>query len=305
VKVILGMGVFAVTAVMMTAVGMELQTRHFVCVPRLKRLILFLLIVPAVVLPLLACLLVRLFSIPPELSAGILLMAACPVGDIANFYVLLARGNAVLTLVIDTLTCLLSAAMMWVIFRMYYFLLPHSFVFAIPDTALILRMTLLVAVPVMIGIGLRHFTPQFVERSAGVFRKLTLAGIVFVLAYVFFMQREQLALQWRQTALLAAGFICVAMCCGLLSGFLLRLNSDDRFTVGVIFAVRNVGLAMAIAVTLLNRNEYALFAAVYFLVEVPLLLAAVAMHRKFSRNFSTTATKLRTQPIYERDSTCA
>jgi hypothetical protein len=36
----------------------------------------------------------------------------------------------------------------------------------------------------------------------------------------------------------------------------------------MIFAVRNVALASAIAITLLNRVDYAVFAAVYFLVEV-------------------------------------
>jgi ACR3 family arsenite efflux pump ArsB len=36
---------------------------------------------------------------------------------------------------------------------------------------------------------------------------------------------------------------------------------------------------MAIAVTILNRIEYAVFAVVYFLSEVPLLLGAVAVYR--------------------------
>ncbi len=50
-------------------------------------------------------------------------------------------------------------------------------------------------------------------------------------------------------------------------------------TVGVLFAVRNVALASAVAITLLNRIEYAVFAVVYFLTEVPLLLGVVAVFR--------------------------
>jgi len=49
--------------------------------------------------------------------------------------------------------------------------------------------------------------------------------------------------------------------------------------VGIGFAVRNVGLASAIAITLLNRIEYAVFAVVYFLTEVPPLLGLVAWYR--------------------------
>ena len=47
---------------------------------------------------------------------------------------------------------------------------------------------------------------------------------------------------------------------------------------GIAFAVRHVALASAVAVTQLNRIEYAVFAVVYFLVEVPRLLGAVALY---------------------------
>lgn len=50
-------------------------------------------------------------------------------------------------------------------------------------------------------------------------------------------------------------------------------------TVGILFAVRNVALASAVAITLLNRIEYAVFAVVYFLTEVPLLLGVVTWYR--------------------------
>ncbi len=66
---------------------------------------------------------------------------------------------------------------------------------------------------------------------------------------------------------------------GLAFGRLLRLSQEDRVTVGIGFAVRNVALASAIAITLLNRIEYAAFAVVYFLTEVPLLLGVVAVSR--------------------------
>jgi ACR3 family arsenite efflux pump ArsB len=47
----------------------------------------------------------------------------------------------------------------------------------------------------------------------------------------------------------------------------------------MLFPVRNVSLAMVIAITLLNHVEYTVFAVVYFLVEVPLLMAAIAAYR--------------------------
>jgi hypothetical protein len=43
----------------------------------------------------------------------------------------------------------------------------------------------------------------------------------------------------------------------------------------MVFVVRNVGIATAIAVAVLGRLEFAVFATAYVLDQVPLLLAAV------------------------------
>jgi hypothetical protein len=43
--------------------------------------------------------------------------------------------------------------------------------------------------------------------------------------------------------------------------------------------VRNVGIAPALAVTVLHQLEFAVFATTYFLSQVPLLLAAAVVFR--------------------------
>jgi predicted Na+-dependent transporter len=74
----------------------------------------------------------------------------------------------------------------------------------------------------------------------------------------------------------------LAMAIGLGVARWLRLNASDSMTMAILFAVRNVALATAIAVTLLNRTEFAVFTMVYFLAEVPLLLGTVATYRLWS-----------------------
>jgi ACR3 family arsenite efflux pump ArsB len=74
-------------------------------------------------------------------------------------------------------------------------------------------------------------------------------------------------------------FRAAALMLGLGLGRLLRLRAGDRITVGMAFAAGSVALATAIAVTVLNRIELAVFTAVHFLVEVPLPLGAVGWHR--------------------------
>ena len=81
----------------------------------------------------------------------------------------------------------------------------------------------------------------------------------------------------------AAVFMGLALLAGLALARFLRLSKEDSVTVGIGFAVRNVALASAVAITLLNHVEYAVFAVVYFLTEVPLLLGVVAVFRCWRR----------------------
>jgi hypothetical protein len=60
--------------------------------------------------------------------------------------------------------------------------------------------------------------------------------------------------------------------------WVMRLSNEDVATVAIGFSVRIVALPMAIAVTILNRIEYAVFAVIYFLSEAPRLPGALAVY---------------------------
>jgi bile acid:Na+ symporter, BASS family len=276
---ILDVGVVCVVVLMMGAVGMELEGRHFREVLRRKGMVVLLLAAQAVVLPALGFLLTRAMALPPDLSAGILLLAACPVGDIANVYTLLAQANVALSVTVNTLSILFSPVTMAGVFELYGFLLGEHFVFAVPTPTLLVRVLLMLVLPVLAGGSLRRFAPGFAETHAKAVHRASIAGIAFLLVYVMVTEWARVAAEWQQTVLVAAVFMGLALLVGLTFAHVLRLATEDSVVVGIGFAVRNVALASAVAITLLNRIEYAVFAVVYFLTEVPLLLGVVAVYR--------------------------
>jgi bile acid:Na+ symporter, BASS family len=281
VKAILDIGVLLVTVLMMVTVGMELETGDFRRVAQQKGTLLCALLLPAGLLPALGFGLTRLMGLPAHLSAGVLLLAACPVGDIANFYTLLAGGNLALSVSVNTLSCLLSVATMAVAFELYDHLLGQPYVFALPTAALVTRLTLMVALPVLAGLAVRRWRPALAASHRKTLRNLCLAGIALLLVYVLVNRWAQVAAEWRQTALAGVAFVAAAFLTGLALALGLRLSARDGVTVAILLAVRNVALASAIAVTLLNRLEFAVFAVIYFLTEVPLLLGAVGVYRRW------------------------
>jgi BASS family bile acid:Na+ symporter len=196
--------------------------------------------------------LTRALTLPSEIAAWILLLAACPVGDIANVYTLLARANVALSVTVNALSILLAAGTMALIFEAYNHLLGAHFVFEVPTPTLLGR--LLLVLPVLVGSSLRRLTPGFAKTHAKSVHGASVAGIACLLMYVMMTQRERLAAKWQQTAVVAAGFLGLALLAGL-------------------------AFASAIAITLLNHIEYAVFAIVYFLTEVAPLLGVVVVYR--------------------------
>jgi BASS family bile acid:Na+ symporter len=178
-KAILDIGVVCVIVLMMGAVGMVLERRHFRAVLQRKGALVLIVVAQAVVLPALGFLLTRAMALPPDLSAGILLLAACPVGDIANVYTLLARANVALSLAVNALSILFAAGTMGAIFEAYGHLLGERFVFAIPTPTLLARLLLMLVLPVLAGSSLRRLAPGFAETHAKSVHGASVAGIAF------------------------------------------------------------------------------------------------------------------------------
>jgi ACR3 family arsenite efflux pump ArsB len=91
------------------------------------------------------------------------------------------------------------------------------------------------------------------------------------------------------TVPLAITFVVGSVVAGWTTAALFTGDSCDRFAIASEFGARNVGVAAAIAVTVLGRFEFARFAAAYALVELPLMLAAVAWFRLSQKPLTMTS----------------
>lgn len=97
-----------VTFLLMVVVGLDLRAAEFHRVRRRPVVLATGLLVPPLVLPPLALGLVSLLRPSSAVAAGLLIVAACPIGGISNVYSLLARADTALSVTLTALSCLLS-----------------------------------------------------------------------------------------------------------------------------------------------------------------------------------------------------
>ena len=279
-KPLIDVSVVVLTVLMMTALGLDLTGRDFARVRRQPGLVLGGLVGPLLLLPPIALVLVWLLRPTPDVAAAVLLIAACPIGGIANTFSYLARASGALSITLTGLSCLLAAVTMPVLGRLFAGLLPDSLVLTVPVSTLLAQFAVLLIVPAGLGMWVRQRWAEWAIARQPLLRQLSFAGVALVLALIVLDDPGAFVGGLSTTVPLAAAFVVCSAAGGWVTGAMLSRQPEDRFTIAVGFGCRNLGVAMAVAVSMLGRVEFARFAYTYFLAELPLMLIAVAVFRR-------------------------
>jgi len=279
-KAFLDVAIPAVTVALTVVVGLDLSPSDFHRVRRQPGTIAAGLLGPLVLLPPIALGLNALFRPSAAAQAGLLLIASCPVGGISNTYNYLAGASTALSVTLTAVSCLAAVATMPLLTRLFELVLGRPFGFEVPATTLAVQLLVLLVAPVTLGMAIRRWAPAFAARNRRAFRLAAFAALVALLGFIVVAQREDFAREIPRAAPLAAALVVVAMASGALVGSVLGAGRSDRFTLALEFGTRNVAIASAIAITVLGRLEFAVFAAIYFVTEAPIALAAVFGFRR-------------------------
>jgi BASS family bile acid:Na+ symporter len=280
VKILIDVSVPVMTFLLLSAVGMDLTSDDFRRVRRQPAILLAGLVAPVALLPAVAVGLIVIFRPPADVAGALLLVAVCPIGGISNLYSYLARASPALSVSLTGLSCLMAGVTMPVLGQVISLASGTSIDLALPIGTLLTQLLLMLYLPVALGMWARRRRPELAARYRPVLQRLSFAGVGIVLTLIVLDDPPAFAGGLANTVPLAAAFIVCSGAAGWLTAALVTADLRDRFTVTVEFGTRNLGVAMAVAVTLLGRVEFARFAYTYFLTEIPLALLAIAWFRR-------------------------
>jgi BASS family bile acid:Na+ symporter len=280
VKTLIDVVVPAINFTLLVAVGLDLTADDFARVRRHRALVLTGLIAPLFILPPIALLLTSMFETAPDVTAGMLLIAACPIGGISNAYSYLARASTALSVTLTGLSCLLASLTIPLVGQALEWAVGRALDLAAPIPLLVGQLVMVLGLPLAVGMWVRRRSPDFAARCRPTLQRLAFTGIAIVFLLIILDAPGAFLSELATTALPAAVFVLMSMGAGWLVSLLVTADPKDRFTLAAEFGTRNIAVAIAIAVTLLGRVEFARFATTYALVEVPLMLGAIALFRR-------------------------
>ena len=278
-KTVLDVAIPLITFLLLTAVGLDLTVPNLLAVRRQPRLLAVGLLVPLAVLPFVALASIALVGPPAAIATSLLLLAACPIGGISNTYSYLARASTALSVTLTGASCLLATVTIPMLTKVFEVALRRPLGFRVSPGVLLVQLVVMLAMPISVGMGVRRRWPQFAVERRGAIQRAGFVALALLVAFVTWSEADAFVAGLSQMVPLAMVFVTLSFALGWAAGLVARASRRDRFTLAAEFSTRNVAIATAIAVTLLHRTDFAVFATTYFVTELPLMLVAIAGFR--------------------------
>ncbi|MEM5499175.1 bile acid:sodium symporter family protein [Paraglaciecola mesophila] len=252
-----------VLAFIMFGMGLSLTRNDFQQLWRAPLPIVVGLFGQMMLLPALAYALAIMFDLAPNLAIGIMILAACPGGTSSNIISQLARANLALSVsltAISSLICVLTTPLI-IQFAIMQFGQQEEQSFSLLTTTL--GLIFITLIPVIIGIIIRHYFAEKALRCEPFFRHLASAFLLLMIVAIVIQERDTLTSSFAAVFSSALTLNLLAIMTGIGLGLLFKFTPRDSITLGIEVGVQNSAMAILIAITFLQRADYAVAPGVY------------------------------------------
>ncbi len=232
----------------MFGVALDMKVDDFRQVLTSRRAVFIGLCTQFVLLPALTFLLVCLINPAPSIALGMILVAACPGGNVSNCITYLARGNTALSVTMSSVSTACATVMTPLNLTFWGSLHPGASTIlqkvVLNPWDLFITVLVILGIPLAIGMSVAHYYPKFAQRSKGVTKLLSM---------IFFVSFVTLALAANFDYFLRfigaiAGVVflhnALAISLGYFAARAVKLEEADRRAVAIEVGIQNSALGL-------------------------------------------------------------
>ncbi len=211
-----------------------------------------------VILPALSFGLTQVLDLRPSLALGVILVAACPGGNISNFIAHLAKGSTALSVSMTALSTAIAIFMTPLNISFWASLDPGTSKLltelSVDPLELFGTVVMLLGIPLILGMWIHHKYPAAAHKLRKPFR---IFSLIFFGGFVL----VALGANWDHFMKYIGavfGLVLVhnalAISMGYTASFLARLEEQDRRAVSIEVGIQNSGLGLTLIFTFFNGN---------------------------------------------------
>ena len=249
-------GLFVINAaigLMMLGVALELKLEDFKRIFKAPKAPAIGLAAQFILLPAFTFLLTLILQPPPSIALGMILVAACPGGNLSNIITYLARGNCAVSVSMTAVSTAAAIFMTPLNLTIWGSLNPHTAQLlrkvSLSPFDVFVNIFIILGIPLILGLSVSHYFPSLAQKVRKAFK-------IFSLIFFLGIVAAALIANWQNfinyVGLVFFGVLihnALALNLGYWAGRLLGLNEQDTRAVSIEVGIQNSGLGLVLVFT--------------------------------------------------------
>ena len=252
-----GLWVLNVTlAIIMFGVALGITMDDFKRLFQNPKIVLTGIVSQFILLPLVTFIFIKLVNPYPSVALGMMMVAACPGGNISNFMTQYAKGNAALSVSLTAFATMVSMVM--TPFNLHFWgnlYEPTSLILqkvSLDPLELVKLVTLILGVPLVIGMWVRRHRPKLSIKLSKILKPVSL--VIFMIFIVLaFSDNFDIFMNYVHHVLV---LVIVHNLLALMTGFYfakaMRLSYRNQKTLSIETGIQNSGLGLLLIFSFFN-----------------------------------------------------
>ena len=199
-------------------------------------------------LPLFTMVMVFALRLPPSMSLGMILIAACPGGNVSNYAVHLAKGNAALSVLMTSISTIAAVFITPLYFAFFSRYVPNSGdlqqTIHVDPTNIVTTIFQLIVIPLTIGMLLNHYSDKITNFLRVPVQKLSMLVFLGIVVAVIFGNLDNIRNYLKDVIFIVVVQNFLALFIGYQWAKLMGLGYKDRKAISIETGIQNSGLAL-------------------------------------------------------------
>jgi BASS family bile acid:Na+ symporter len=254
-------------AVIMFGMGLSLTLADFKRIMIYPKAVAIGLTNQIILLPLIAYGLCKLFNLSPELSVGMMILAACPGGATSNLIAHLAKGDTALSVTLTAFSSIITVFTIPIIinFSILHFI-PDGSEQQLNVLSTVISVLAITIIPVIIGMVLLRKSPELAHKLDQPFKKISALFFVLIVLAAILKERANVVDYFIQAGPVALTLNIITLALGFWMARLFGVNEKQSRTISIESGIQNGTLGITIAATIIGNSIMPIPSVIYGLL---------------------------------------
>jgi BASS family bile acid:Na+ symporter len=209
-----------------------------------------------ILLPFVTFIFIKLVNPMPSIALGMMMVAACPGGNISNFMTQMAKGNAALSISLTAFATLVSLVM--TPFNLSFWGNLYAPTAEILQTVeldsleLVKLVTLILGIPLIIGMLVRKYKEALAHKLQKVLKPLSLVIFMLFIVIAFYDNLSIFMNYVHYVLILVIAHNLLALLLGFYFAKAMKLSYKDQKTLSIETGIQNSGLGLLLIFSFFN-----------------------------------------------------